>query len=162
MKVAGTASPHVDPRWLHQNAHLCQVSTRRVAAEKYRAGRTDQWDITIKRSLGFSKDHIHFSLVCEVAVQGKNEKPLGSIEVEVVGNYKIGIDHPEIVPEDAVNFGNEVAIRDVFPYLRQAVDSASIQVGLGRVKLDPPEPSQSISGKRGENELPEVSHEDGH
>ncbi|MCX5352003.1 hypothetical protein OG901_30275 [Streptomyces mirabilis] len=149
-----SSSPDVtfDAEWLHHNAHLCQVSTRRINGEKIRAGRATQWDITIKRSLGFSKDHVHISLACEASAQSKTEKPLGSIEVEVVGNYRIGDEHPEIANEDAMRFGNEVGIRDVFPYLRQAVEFVSAQIGLGPVKLSPPEPYALSQGA--------ISHEE--
>ncbi|MFB8209197.1 hypothetical protein [Streptomyces sp. NPDC056010] len=133
-----------DPGWLHDNARLCQVSTKRLSAEKKRPGQVSQWDISLKRSFGFSKDHLHIGLACIATGEGKSGKPIGRVEAEVVGNYRIGDDHPKILPKDAVSFGNEVGIRDTFPYLRQAMDLMAMQIGLGRVKLDPPEPRMSI------------------
>ncbi|MFJ9674860.1 hypothetical protein ACIRP5_29180 [Streptomyces sp. NPDC101221] len=130
--------------WLQNNAHLCQVSTKRLSAEKVRPGRAIKWDFSLKKSLGFSKDHIHIVMSCKATAEGKSEKSLGVIEAEVVGNYQIGEDHPHIPPSGAMLFGDEVGIRDVFPYLRQALDLMAMQVGLGRVKLDPPKPSNAV------------------
>ncbi|MFI2734748.1 hypothetical protein [Streptomyces sp. NPDC018711] len=129
------------------NAHLCQVSTKRLSGEKVHPGRAAKWDFSLKKSLGFSKDHIHIVLSCKATAEGKSEKTIGVIEAEVVGNYRIGEDHPEISPSGAMIFGDEVGVRDVFPYLRQALDLMATQVGLGRVKLDPPSPANAVTGK---------------
>ncbi|MFF0445054.1 hypothetical protein ACFYT4_01315 [Streptomyces sp. NPDC004609] len=139
-----TRDPEATAEWLQGNAHLCQVSTKRLSAEKIRPGRAVKWDFSLKKSLGFSKDHIHIILSCKATAEDKSENPLGAIEAEVVGNYKIGEDHPDIPPSGAITFGEEVGIRDVFPYLRQALDLMAMQVGLGRVKLDPPQPSNAV------------------
>ncbi|MFE6893598.1 hypothetical protein [Streptomyces sp. NPDC057694] len=133
--------------WLRDNAHLCQVSTKRLGAEKVRPGRAVKWDFSLKKSLGFSNDHIHIILSCKATAENKSEKPLGTIEAEVVGNYQIGEDHPDISASEATQFGDDVGVRDVFPYLRQALDLMAMQVGLGRVKLDPPTPSNAVGGK---------------
>ncbi|MFE0730927.1 hypothetical protein ACFW2X_22290 [Streptomyces antibioticus] len=137
----------VEADWLQVNAHLCQVATRRLSAEKVGAGRAVKWDFALKKSLGFSKDHIHIGLSCKATAEGKSDKMLGVIEAEVVGNYRIGEDHPQIPQSDAMSFGDEIGIRDVFPYLRQALDLMAMQIGLGRVKLDPPKPSNAVDRK---------------
>ncbi|MEV1051371.1 hypothetical protein [Streptomyces sp. NPDC049887] len=137
----------VEAYWLQNNAHLCQVSTKRLSAEKVHPGRVVKWDISLKKSLGFSKDHIHIILSCKATAEGKPDKPLGVVEAEVVGNYQIGEDHPRIPSSAAMSFGDEVGVRDVFPYLRQALDLLAMQVGLGRVKLDPPKPSNQVNRK---------------
>lgn len=110
-----------------------------MSVNKMRPGRAVQWDISIKRSFGFSKGHIHIGVSCEATANGKSEKPVAVIESEVVSSYRIDDEHPEIASSEAIRFGNEVGIKDAFPYLRQSVDLLATQVGLPPVKINYPE-----------------------
>ncbi|MFD8319137.1 hypothetical protein [Kitasatospora purpeofusca] len=149
-----TSSP-ITPSWLAENATLCNVHTRRLAAEKPRPGRAVKFDISLRKSYGRSKGHIHFELSCAVDAQNKSGEVIGKISVEAVGSYRIGDSPPEFLPAETEEFGDQVAIKDIFPYVRQAVDMLAAQVGFEKVRIAAPDlaetrPKQAALGDSGE------------
>lgn len=128
-----------DVSWLDENASLCGVASRSFSAQRKAPGRAVGVEIHLRKSHNVSKDHIHFIWSCRVDLTGKAERELGFVEVKLHADYEIGEDHPDISEVEAQKFGDHVALRDVYPYLRQSIESLGTQAGFERIKIAPVE-----------------------
>lgn len=124
------------------NVSLRAVHTKRIAGELLQPGFEPPltYSINVQPSYTRVDDHLAYEFSYRVTASGKpgedaDEEPVAELEVTLVLVYQLTSD-VELADDELGAFGSVMGTFTAHPYLREAVQSLSVRIGLPPLTLD--------------------------